>query len=331
MGALLLVFNQPCQGAPARIIFDTDMASDVDDAGALAVLHALADRGEAEVLATVISSRNEWVGPCLDAINTYYGRPETPIGYGSGPQHGYPTGDTEETPSKYVEAVAKAFPHRLQKSSDAPKATSLYRRVLAAQPDQAVTIVSVGFLTNLKDLLNSDKDQFSELNGEGLVKRKVKLWVCMGGKFPDGQFSDGNGEYNVIYDTGASVRVINDWPTPAVFSGFEIGQRIKTGKRLREAPQADPVRACYQFYNGLNDRESWDHTAVLFAVRDAGDYWTLSDSGYCVMHARVKFGYNEWIPTRRKEHRYLIEKMPPDELGKVIEDLMLAAPRAKAK
>ena len=52
----------------------------VDDVGALALLHALADRGEAKILGVLISSKNEWAGPCVDAINTWHGRPDVPIG-----------------------------------------------------------------------------------------------------------------------------------------------------------------------------------------------------------------------------------------------------------
>jgi hypothetical protein len=315
--------------APVPVIFDTDMAEDVDDAGALAVLHALANNGEAEILATMISARNEWVGPCLDAINTFYGRPEIPIGNVRGLQAGYPTGPDsgKSTPSNYAEPVAKNFPHRLHRSSDAPDAAALYRKILAAQPDGSVVIVTVGFLTNLKNLLDSTKDDSSPLTGEGLVRQKVRLWVCMGGKFPDGRFENGGGEYNVSYDTVAAVRAINDWPTPVVFSGFEIGARIKTGGRLSSTPESNPVRACYQHYNGLKPRESWDHTAVLFGVRGERDYWTLSEPGFCLMHARVGSGYNEWIPTGKKSHRYLVEKMPSADVGKVIEDLMLQPPR----
>ena len=44
---------------PVSLIFDTDMAPDYDDVGALAVLHALADSGEARILATVSSNRLE--------------------------------------------------------------------------------------------------------------------------------------------------------------------------------------------------------------------------------------------------------------------------------
>jgi hypothetical protein len=261
--ALCLAAASATAAGPAKIILDVDLSEDVDDAGALAVLHALANRGEAQILGILVSSRNEWVVPCADAINTWYGRSDLPIGYQRGLQYGYRnTKDPErETVSKYAEAVAKAFPHDLARSSDAPDAALLCRKLLSTQPDQSVTIVSVGFLTNLRDLLDSRPDEFSKLDGEALVKQKVKQWVCMGGIFPSGRFPDGQGEYNLMWDTAASVRAVNDWPTPVIFSGFAIGAAIKVGARLRETPEENPVRACYQLYNGLNNREAWDLTA----------------------------------------------------------------------
>jgi hypothetical protein len=329
LAALLFLFPRAsgAAGPAVKIVFDTDMAGDVDDVGALASLHALADLGEAEILAVGISSRNEHVGPCVDAIDTWYHRPQIPIGYQRGIQVGYPTDTGEATESKYAEAIGKAFPHRLAKSSDAPDAALLYRSVLAAQPDASVVIVSVGFLTNLKRLLDTPPDAISPLRGEDLVRRKVRRWVCMGGKFPNGRFDDGNGEYNLRVDSVASMRALNDWPSPAVFSGFEIGERILTGRRLRDLPEPNPVRAAYLHFNGLENRQSWDQTAVLYAVRGAAAYWTESEPGLCLMHAGAPFAFNEWIPTPRKDHRYLIEKMSPPEVARVVEDLMMRPPR----
>jgi purine nucleosidase len=154
--------------------------------------------------------------------------------------------------------------------------------------------------------------------------------VCMGGKFPDGRFGDGGGEYNLRVDTRAAVRALSDWPTPVVLSGFEIGTRVFTGKGLRAAPETSPVRAAYFHFNGLENRESWDQTAVLYAVRGAAGYWTESEPGLCLMHASLRSSYNEWIPTPRKSHRYLVAKMPPAGLARVIEDLMMRPPRAPA-
>jgi hypothetical protein len=62
------------------IILDTDMDTDCDDAGALAVLHALADRGECEILGTMVSARHPGSAPTVAAINAYYGRPHLPVG-----------------------------------------------------------------------------------------------------------------------------------------------------------------------------------------------------------------------------------------------------------
>jgi hypothetical protein len=311
------------------VIFDTDMAEDVDDVGALAVLHALADTGEAEILGVMVCARNEAVGPCVDALNTWYGRPDIPIGYQRQLRKGYPHSDPGETSSKYAAQVAAAFPHDLRRSSDAPDAAALYRRILAAQPDRTVTVVSVGFLNNLRDLLDSGPDAASPLRGEELVRLKVRQWVCMGGKFPDGRFGNGDGEYNVMYDTSASVRAIHDWPTPVVFSGFEIGAAIKTGERLRDRPEPNPVRLAYVHYTGLKPRESWDQTAVLYAVRGPGELWSLSEPGLCLMHQRVPHGYNEWVPSPGRNHRHLLARARPEQVARVIEDLMLAPPRTR--
>jgi inosine-uridine nucleoside N-ribohydrolase len=311
--------------APVKIIFDTDMAEDVDDVGALSILHALADAGEAEILACMISAPHEYVGPCIDVINTYYGRPNIPIGNVYGFKRSYPNDNGQKIPSNYAQKMAETFPHNLQKSSDAPNATTLYRKILAEQPDQSVKIVTVGFLTNLKNLLNSNPDEWSPLNGEQLVKQKVLEWVCMGATFPNR-----GREYNVMMDTEASIRAINDWPTPVVFSGFEIGVKIFTANALKSKPKTCPSRMGYEWYwNGKENinRESWDLTTVLYAVRGTNNYWTLSEPGKCIMHATIGYGENEWIPYAKGNHRYLIEKMPSAEVGKVIDELLCRDPK----
>ena len=146
------------------IVFDTDIGTDVDDAGALAVLHILADRGEAEILATISANRNRWCAPALDAINTYYGRADLPIGCSR----------TGPDPEEWYHPSVAAFPHDLADSNAAPPAVALYRRILAARPDHSVTIVVVGWLTNMAELLESPPDRYSPLAGRDLVKAKVR-------------------------------------------------------------------------------------------------------------------------------------------------------------
>jgi hypothetical protein len=298
---------------PVRIIFDTDMMGDVDDVGTVAVLHALADQGEAEILAMGLSGKNPWSPLCLDALNTYFGKPDIPLGVVRGPAF--------DKKSRYAEAIAKEFPHQLKSAEDAPDAALLYRKTLSAQPDGSVVMVSVGQVTNFRNLLKTVPDEHSDLGGSQLVERKVKAWVCMGGKIPAGR------EANLIHDGPAAAQAIAHWPTPVAFSGWEIGNKIMTGAELKRAPSSSPVRRGYELYNGLNDRQSWDQTAVLYAVRGLNgglaDYWDTVTKGH--LHVNDD-GSNEWRESPDKSHVYLVEKMQPERIGAVIEELMLRQP-----
>jgi len=295
------------------IILDTDMGTDVDDAGALAILHILASRGEARILAVMSGNRNRWSAPAIDVINTYYGRPDIPIGASR-------TGPDEEI--WYHDAVPR-FPHRLAASSDAPEAVSLYRRILAGQPNKSVTIVTIGWLTNLAGLLSSGPDSYSDLAGRELVAAKVRELVTMGGVWPNNQ---GEGEYNFSMDLAAAHRVIRDWPGSIMFTG--LGKDVMTGRRLMtEGPTDNPVRAFYAAFfrvNKVSERSSWDLIAVLYAVRGLSDYFTAVTDGRCVAK---EAGVSQWLPGGgRTNHSYLAYRMPQAQLAAVIEDLMLTPP-----
>ena len=176
---MILVFSPFGLAAEAvKVIFDTDLSTDVDDVGAVAVLHRLADLGETHIVAMGVSSNEPHSAACLDALNTYFGRPNVPIGA--------PKGRALDEKSKHTEAIAKEFSHDLISTADAPDVVDVYRETLAAQPDGSVVLITVGFLTNVKSLLESKPDRHSPLDGPELVRRKVKHWVCMGGRFPSG-------------------------------------------------------------------------------------------------------------------------------------------------
>src|SRR5262245_52732900 len=65
---------------PLRLIFDTDMGNDVDDAMALAMIHTLETRGVCKLLAVTLTKDHAKAGPFVDAINTFYHRGDIPIG-----------------------------------------------------------------------------------------------------------------------------------------------------------------------------------------------------------------------------------------------------------
>ena len=149
-----------------------------------------------------------------------------------------------------------------------PDAVTLYRRILAIQPDKSVTIITVGFLTNLKNLLQSKADMFSPLSGEQLVKQKVKQLVSMAGKFPAGS------EFNINRDFLSAKYVYENFPAPVLFSGFEIGEKIKCGIPLiqNDSIVQSPVKDVFRISIPLAKedsagRKSWDETAVLVGVQ----------------------------------------------------------------
>ena len=73
--------KSPCTSAePVRLILDTDMGPDYDDVGAMAVMYALADSGKVQVLATLSSNKDERTVPCIEVLNTYFNRPDMPVG-----------------------------------------------------------------------------------------------------------------------------------------------------------------------------------------------------------------------------------------------------------
>ena len=157
---------------PVKLVFDTDLGNDVDDALAMGVIHALQARGQCELLAVTCTKDHPLCGPFADVINTFYGRPDIPLGT-------VRDGATRDE-GKFLGLAGQRrgdafrYPHDLVTGADAPDATELLRRVLAAQPDQSVVLVQVGFSTNLARLLKSSGDTHSALAGPELVRQKVR-------------------------------------------------------------------------------------------------------------------------------------------------------------
>ncbi|HEY8955500.1 nucleoside hydrolase [Chitinophaga sp.] len=304
-------------GEKVAIIFDSDIGPDYDDAGAIALLHALADSGEAKILATIASNKYEGIAAVLNVFNTYFKRPDIPIGVPKG------AGVDMRDSQHWTDSILAKYPHAIKSNSEAEDAVTLYRKVLAAQPDQSVTIVTVGFLTNLANLLNSKGDDISPLTGKELVTQKVKLLVSMAGKFPEGR------EFNVFCDSTASIAAFEHWPTKVIYSGFEIGWNIKTGlplsqnESIQNSPVKDVFRICIpQSPDDAQGRMSWDETAVLIAIRGYEPYYTLQSG-------KIKIapnGSNTWDSSGSGQD-YLVEKMPPQQVQAVIEQLMAHQPK----
>lgn len=248
--------------AARPVIFDTDMGNDVDDALALAMLHSLADRGECELLGVTLTNANAAAVPYIRMVNRFYGRGDLPVGAAiqdlkSGNNDGY---------------MAAALRAAHENGSGNAEAAPVVLRRLLERAKEKVVIVQTGFSTNLAALLNSP-------DGPTLIREKVALVVAMAGNF-----TDGAPEYNVKIDIESAKAVFARWPTPIVFSGFEIGRELLFPAASIERDFAwatpHPIAESYRAYHKMPyDRPTWDLTAVLEAVRPDRGYFERSENG----------------------------------------------------
>lgn len=296
-----------------RILFDTDMGPDCDDAGTQALMWALAKQGYCEPLGAAATVSSPWAAPTIAAINHYYGAPDLPVG--TLKQPGF------LMDSLFSEGVAKNFPNRIQHGSRAPDAVQMYRETLARQPDRSVTMVATGPQRNLRNLLRSAADGASPLSGRELIATKVIRLVVMGGRFPTG------GEWNIQQDVPSAQIVASEWPSPVVYSGGEVGGSIRTGHTLRQTPASNPVRRAYELARSILDanfnRPSWDQTAMLFAIRGGQGLFTLSEPGTVQFEGN---GNTRFTPGAGGRHRYLRKVASDREIAEIIERLMSTAP-----
>ncbi len=320
LAAALLI---PVLAKPERVhlILDTDIGNDIDDTLALAMIHALESRGEVELLAVTITKDSRFAGPFVDLMNTFYGRPDIPIGV---VHNGKTPGDSPmiQIPAERKDKSGNfVYPHKLTDGSQAEEAVHLLRRTLEKQPDGSVTIAQIGFSTNLARLIESQ-------DGSDLVRRKVAKLYAMAGNYARPE-----PEYNVYTDPEAARILLERWPTPIVFSGFEVGsailfphQSIATGFAYSaNHPVADAYRI---FLPNLDDRPAWDPTDVLEAIRP-GRYFELSPAG------RVSLGPKNSTVFQKEpqgNHQYLIvDPGRVSEIRQLLADLVTEPPSVQAR
>ncbi len=312
------------------ILFDTDMDTDCDDAGALSVLHALADEGRADLLAVICDVPIPWCAPCVRAINSYYNRPDIPVGeiliedYASNPRYAAYARHRENLGSHrhYNEIIARTGVFAANNKDVSQNALEVYRRTLAAQEDGSVVICAVGVLSALEQLLKSPPDAVSPLSGLELVNRKVRLLVSMG----KGEFPEGSDSFNWKMDAAAAAYVLENWPGTVVIS--PMGAEILTGARLSlETPAHNPVRRAYEIWlqGEGKSRASWDQVALWYAVCGADGLFEERTShrlGY-----DPKSGRHHWTPnTGKPVHILLSPLVSSAHFQALIEDKMTARP-----
>lgn len=253
---------------PMRVIFETDMGNDVDDALALDLLYKYADEKKINLLAIGINKEGKYPAVYIDILNNWYGH-KVPIGIiHSG-------ADCENDAVNYAKVVSLmkrpngkfAFKRSIKNYDALPTVPELYRKILSQQPDHSVVLISTGFSTNLSRLLATLGDQYSPLSGKELVAKKIKILHVMAGRFDKKNYS----EYNVLKDIPSAIDLYAHWPTEIVTSPFELGKKITYPATSIENDfgwtSLHPVIEAYKAYKPMPyNRPTWDLTSVLYAV-----------------------------------------------------------------
>ncbi len=244
---------EPVKDSRRYVIFDSDIGPDCDDAGAFAVMAKLAEKYDIKILGAANCTSNKYGTDALAVLSKHFGL-DIPLGEHTGYEI-LPDGD------KYNKPLAKKYD---VKAKNALPSAEFYKKLLSKVEDNSVTVISVGPLTNIAEILEKEPKLFNA---------KVNSIVAMAGKFPSGK------EFNIECDIKAASFVFENFKNVIVCSGFEVGYEMMTG--FAEAPEKDnPVYDCYKNFLGKKEppllRDSWDLSAVQYAFEGNGEFYSLS-------------------------------------------------------
>ena len=256
------------EGVPL-VILDTDIGSSTDDLFALEMLYRYEDEGRCRLLGVMVDREGERNAAFVDVMNTYFGHADMPIGF---------IRDGIKEPKVWIDYAHVAdtkdgegqpmFRRSIADYSSLPDGWQLYRRLLAAQPDRSVSIVSVGFVTCLAQLLASGADEYSSLSGVELVRRKVKCIYLQGGVFGEAVESDFNFAQGITF----AKTFFQNWPQEVgmVFSPMEAGQDVEYTPEQVIADvswtDAHPIKQVYMQCDCNTGQRMWDVMPVIQAV-----------------------------------------------------------------
>lgn len=295
-----------------KIIIDTDMGADCDDAGALAIANKLHNNGDIQFLGVTHCTSDIGGAYTVAAINNQFSNTSIPIG-----QTGIKNFlDGEETKSFTGEIMEKYICRYGKRSFE--ESVSVLRSLLAQ--NRNVRLVCIGPMNTLSDFLKSGPDDKSLLTGIELAGQSLECIVIMGGDFSGNK----NGaEYNIRCDIASARYVAENCPVPIIYCGFETGMEVMTGLALKKADEENPVRIAYERFlekigqGGSFLRPSWDLIAICYAAKGEIGLWELSEE---VTVSFDKKGIT--VIEQGGKDRYLINKAGTDKIAAELEKLL---------
>ncbi len=289
-----------------NVIIETDFTADIDDLGALAEAHALADQCIWRIIAVMYNEKNSDCPPAIKAVNQWYGRDDIPIGVWGG---GF--NNVEDSPwCPYVRTVQEdrsknygldKYPHWFSSDLDSKfnsvvklrnydsvtkykvqLSMDIYKEVLSKVQDGSVTIVSIGYIEDLYTLINYDNATKS------LWKSKVGNMYLMGG----GYNLDSSNAHGFRQD---GINLYKEWTKPIITSCIGGEDYLRTGLNqtmideinsgnYTQFTSVNPVKRGFFYHcsmgyaskfcrtgdNPLKGRLSWDPFTMVLAAKDIG-------------------------------------------------------------
>lgn len=306
---------------PTKIIFETDMGNDVDDALALDMLYKYQEAGLIDLLLVSSNKTDSCAVEFIKLMNDFYNHSNIPVA--TMPFDSLPPLDNHPT---YVEKTMRSGKFKAIEGVPTYNSVNKYREILASQPDSSVVIVSVGFSTNLKWLLQSQPDSYSQLSGKDLVAQKVKFLSVMAGSFN----GSNRGEFNVIIDIPSAQYVFENWPTDAIVSPWETGAQVFfKAEDLAKITYAEPhpMKVGYEAYLPMPyDRECWDETSVIAAIEGVDKWFSCSSRGDITVNDK---GVTTFSPNQDGLYRIItVDSIQAKNVADYITSLVLQTPQA---
>ena len=320
-----------------KLIIDTDLGFDCDDAGALALANIIKNDGAMDVLAVTHSVNKQIGGAAIRLIDTYYGNPSVPVGVA---EH-YAIDVDRFYEEFYAEFhYADCFPgwqekpsfykllDKLNLGADRtvfPAAVEVIEQTLLKSEDQSVTFVGIGQANNIADCLEDIPVQGGGMTRRELFYKKIKRVIVMCGRFIDyeKEYRLGDlywkGEFNVLLDISSSQKLFAHTELPIYVLDFDQGADVLAGSGLQT--QADnPVRELYLAHGNGERMElpAWDLMTVMFASGRFDDMFSVSRHGCVVIDDNGKSVFSEGCGN----HCLIMRKAAPESFSAVINRIL---------
>ena len=245
-----------------RVIVDTDLALWWDDVTAFAIVNAAEDQGDARYLGAVSDVKSLDAVPAIDAIDTWYGNGDVPVGATLGTDW-------------------DVFPERLQQRARTPVQAFPRRRLPGARGGRGPLPAGA------RPAARPQRDHRLHRRpprpsprcspravASALVERKVKSLVVMAGEFPTAFAGLDQRAHRRAGDGATCSTPPGRRPCRSVWADAKIGFPLLVGPdRDPGAQRAVQVRAAFEilFPDGKVGDANWDAIALYYAIYGLGD------------------------------------------------------------